>query len=150
MATEQTSCGERSGRLVALVMAIAIVGTGAVGCGPPVARLVPAGGVVLIGGDPAADVSLQFLPDPLPGEVRPTSFAVTDASGRFQLKTAEGGAGAVVGGHTVILADTLEERPAQGETATRPPRIDARFSTLAGGLRCDIASEGGEVTLELP
>ena len=78
MATDHATCGERSGRLVALVMAIGIVSTGAVGCGPPVVRLVPAGGIVLIGGEPAADVSVQFLPDPLAGEVRPTSFAVTD------------------------------------------------------------------------
>lgn len=119
------------------------------GCVPPAPRLVPAGGVVLIGGRPAADVSLQFLPDPIPGELRPTSFAVTDAAGRFHLKTNEGRDGAVAGGHTILLADAIEERPAQGEPS-RPSRIDARFSTVAGGLRREIAPTGGEVTLDLP
>lgn len=154
MATDNASCSERVDRgvsfVVAAVVASAIVLAGAVGCGPPAARLVPAGGVVLIAGQPAAGVSVQFLPDPLAGQVRPTSFALTDESGRFHLRTAGGGAGAVVGGHTVIFADTLEERPAQGETTRRPPRIDARFSTLTGGVRCEVASDGGEVTLELP
>ncbi len=125
------------------------IGCGVVGCGPPAAKRVPAGGPVTIGGKPAADISVQFLPDDVPGATRPTSFAVTDAEGRFQLRTYDGQDGAVEGGHTVLLVDTTEERTAQGETASRPPRIDASFSTVAGGYRCEVTAGGGPIEIAI-
>lgn len=120
------------------------------GCGPPAAKLVPAEGTLTIAGKPAGDIALQFLPEDLEGERRPTSFAVTDAEGRFRLTTYEGQEGAVEGIHTVLIVDTLEERPAQGEVAAKPPRVDPRHSTMTGGIRCQIAAGGGPITLELP
>jgi hypothetical protein len=120
-----------------------------VGCGPPAAKLVPAAGRVTIGGRPAAAISVQFLPDDVPGETRPTSFAVTDAEGMFQLKTYDGQDGAVEGSHTVLLVDTTEERPSQGESAVRPPRVDASFSTVAGGYRCEVTAGGDPIEITL-
>jgi len=120
------------------------------GCSRPTAKLVPAEGTLTIAGKPAGDVSLQFLPEDLEGEPRPTSFAITDADGRFRLKTYEGQEGAVEGTHTVLVVDTLEERPAQGEPAGRPPRVDPKHSTMTGGIRCQIAAGGGPIRLELP
>ena len=120
------------------------------GCGRPAPALVPAEGTLTIAGKPAGDISLQFLPEELEGEPRPTSFAITDAEGRFRLKTYEGQEGAVEGMHTVLLVDTLEERPAQGEVAGKPPRVDPKHSTMTGGIRCQIAAGGGPIALELP
>lgn len=117
------------------------------GCGQAAPKLTPASGVVLIDGEPAADISVQFLPDEVEGETRPTSYAVTDAQGQFTLKTYEQGDGAVTGGHNVILVDTLEERPEQGEELSQPPRLDSRYSTITGGLRADVVEGGAPIEI---
>lgn len=117
------------------------------GCGQGAPKLTPASGVVLIDGEPAADISVQFLPDEVEGETRPTSYAVTDAEGRFTLKTYEQGDGAVTGGHSVILVDTLEERPEQGQELSQPPRLDNRYSTLTGGLRAEVVEGGAPIEI---
>ncbi len=135
-------------RLSRLVMIVAGL-TSLAGCGGSAPTLVPAEGVVLIDGEPAADISVQFLPDEIEGEPRPTSYAVTDAEGRFTLKTYEQGEGAVLGGHNVILVDTLEERPEQGQEFTRPPRVNSRYSTITGGLRAEVTEGGGPITIEI-
>jgi len=119
------------------------------GCAKPV-KLVPVEGVVEIGGKPAQGIVVQFLPQASDGEKRPTSFATTSADGTFRLSTYDGKPGAVEGMHTVLLADTLEERPAQGSRAVKPPRLDSRFGTMAGGLKATV-SEGGEaIKLQVP
>lgn len=132
-------------RLIFFVFTSAMI----IGCGSSAPMLVPAEGVVLIDGEPAADISVQFLPDEIEGELRPTSYGVTDADGRFTLKTYDQGDGAVVGGHNVILVDTLEERPAQGEEFSRPPRLDSGYSTITGGLRAVVTEGGGPITIEV-
>lgn len=119
------------------------------GCSRPV-KLVPAEGVVEIGGKPANGIIVQFLPQPVEGERRPTSFATTGDDGSFQLMTNEGKPGAVEGTHIVILADTLEERPAQGTRATKPPRLDSRYTTMGGGLTATVTEGGGPITLKVP
>ena len=63
---------------VATSLALMALAT-AIGCGSSAPTLVPAEGVVLIDGEPAADISVQFLHDEIEGEPRPTSYAVTDA-----------------------------------------------------------------------
>ena len=114
------------------------------------AQLVPVEGYVRIGGRPAANIAVQFLPDDLPGEPRPTSFATTDAEGRFRLVAQDGKEGAVAGGHAVILADCDEDRPPQGQPVRRPPRLHGKYSTISGKLRANVAAEGGSVTIDVP
>ena len=138
----------RPSRLAAVGMIVAGLASAA-GCGGSAPTLVPAEGVVLIDGEPAADISVQFLPDEIEGEPRPTSYAVTDAEGRFTLRTYEQGEGAVLGGHNVILVDTLEERPEQGQELTRPPRVNSRYSTITGGLRAEVTEGGSTITIEI-
>lgn len=137
-------------RDVSLPIVVAVTLVAAVsGCSRP-AKLVPAEGVVEIGGKPANGIVVQFLPQPVEGEKRPTSFATTGEDGSFQLVTNDGKPGAVEGTHIVILADTLEERPAQGSRATRPPRLDSRYTTMAGGLTATVTEGGGPITLKVP
>jgi len=119
------------------------------GCAKPV-KLVPVEGVIEIGGKPAEGIVVQFLPQASEGEKRPTSFATTGADGTFQLSTYDGKPGAVEGTHNILLADTLEERPAQGSRASKPPRLDSRFGTITGGLTATV-SEGGEpIKVQVP
>ena len=119
------------------------------GCAKPV-KLVPVEGIVEIGGQPAEGIVVQFLPQASDGEKRPTSFATTGSGGTFRLSTYDGKAGAVEGTHNVLLADTLEERPAQGSRAVKPPRLDSRYATMSGGLTATV-SEGGEpIRVQVP
>ncbi len=119
------------------------------GCGDSV-KLVPAEGVVKINGQPAANVSVQFLPDVTKGVTGPTSYGTTNAEGKFQLKTYDGRDGAVPGAHMVVLADLDEERPPQGQVAKKAPRIPNRFTTATGGLTAEVKDGGGPIILEVP
>jgi hypothetical protein len=116
------------------------------GCGPRY-KLTPVEGVVKIGGRPAANISVQFLPDAQKGARGPTSFGTTDAQGKFRLKTQDGQDGAVVGPHLVLLADLDEERPAQGREAQRAPRLAARYTTASGALAAEVKEGGPPVEL---
>lgn len=131
--------------MVACLGAVAL----AIGCRQE-AKLVPVDGIVRIGGRPAANIAVQFLPDEVEGEPRPTSFATTDAEGRFRLIAHGGKEGAVAGGHAVILADCDEDRPPQGQPVRRPPRLHGKYSTIAGHLRATVAEAGGSVTIDVP
>ncbi len=119
------------------------------GCGNKV-KLVPVEGVVKIGGKPAANISVQFMPDALKGSSGPTSQGTTDAEGKFRLTTHDGQNGAVPGPHTVILADLEEERAPQGRVATKASRLDSRYTTASGGLKAEVKEGGGPITLEVP
>ena len=119
------------------------------GCGSKV-KLVPAEGVLKIGGKPAANVSVQFLPDVTKGASGPTSYATTDAEGKFRLKTYDGQDGAVAGPHTVILADLDEERPPQGKALTKAPRLDSKYTTASAGLKVEVPAGGGSIPLDVP
>jgi hypothetical protein len=137
-----------SSRLAAFAAVLAAVVLGG-GCSKPV-KLVPAGGVVEIGGKPAEGILVQFLPQTRDGRRMPTSFGTTGSDGSFALTTHDGKPGAVEGPHAVLLADTLEERPAQGQRATRPVRLDTRYTTLAGGLSAKVADGGEPIRVEVP
>jgi hypothetical protein len=119
------------------------------GCAKPL-KLVAAEGVVEIGGKPAADILVQFLPLAVDGEKRPTSFATTGPDGTFRLSTYGGQVGAVEGTHQVILADTLEERSAQGTRVVKPPRLDSKYTTVTGGLTATVKEGGDPIRLQLP
>lgn len=118
------------------------------GCGKPV-KLVPASGVVLIDGKPAAGISVQFLPEDVKGEKRPTSFALTDDEGKFVLKTYQGKDGAVPGSHIVLLADTLEDRPPQGQTAKTKSRLSGARATVSGGVRITVPESSEPMTVKI-
>ena len=140
----------RAATLWSILAALAGLALASSGCGPRVAKVVPAEGVLKIGGQPAANVVVQFMPDASAGEMRPTSFGTTDESGRFRLTTHDGKEGAVEGSHTVILADANEERTPQGETRRVEPRVAMKFTTAAGGLRAEVKAGGGPITIDVP
>lgn len=112
------------------------------GCGKPSADLIPAVGTVSIDGKPADAIMVQFLPKTLdPNAIAPSSQAITDEDGNFELRTTDNVVGAMAGRHMVRLYDTLEERVAQGQKRTKPLRLDPIFST--GKLAIEVVE--GEV-----
>ncbi len=123
----------------------------AAGCGKKTFKLVPVKGNITVDGKPMGDLMIQFMPD-IEGTDKlpegPTSFAVSDASGNFELKTFEGGVGAMEGLHRVTVVDQLEERPAQGEQPKNTPRLNSIFATTTAGLKATIEA-GKDVSLRL-
>jgi hypothetical protein len=83
-------------RVFVRVWAFGILAAGLAGCtrGPEFAEVE---GTVTQGGKPLEKVQVEFYPD----GIGPRSMAITDAAGKFVLKSD----GAVVGGHKVVLRD---------------------------------------------
>jgi hypothetical protein len=88
----------------------------------------------------------QFMPNVMDENVRaPTSQGLSNADGKFELFTLQNQLGAVEGPHRVSLFDTEEERPEQGQTATRPPRLDPKYAN--GEITVNVV-KGQKVVLE--
>jgi hypothetical protein len=126
---------------------VLLAGVALAGCGPRV-KLVPVEGTVKINGKPAANISIQFMPDAMQGGKGPTSFGTTDAAGKFRLQTNDGQEGAVVGPHRVVLTDLDEERPPQGREAKKRPRLLPEYAVATTGLPVEVKEGGGPLVLE--
>lgn len=119
-----------------------------VGCKPKT-NLIPVSGVVTINGKAAANINVQFMPDIEQKNSGPTSHASTDADGKFELHVLQTNElGAVPGPHRVIFADLDEERPAQGEVAKKPPRLNSTLTTASGGMRV-VVEKDNPITLNI-
>lgn len=127
-----------------VVLSLTLAGCGKAG---PKFELTPAKGVVRIDGRPAPDVLVQVMPDVTKNAQGPTSQGVSNASGEFVLQTTDGKAGAAVGESIAIFVDTVEDRPAQGETG-KPPRFPGTYTTAKGGIPVRI-EPGKDLTFEL-
>ncbi|MBX3414469.1 MAG: hypothetical protein KF708_17415 [Pirellulales bacterium] len=75
-----------------------------VGCARP-PQVTPVSGSVSIGGKPAEQILVTFVPESKGGVPQVKSSAVTDGSGRFELRAGDGRDGAVIGPHRVMLED---------------------------------------------
>ena len=74
------------------------------GCGasdaPPLAVVT---GKVLLDGEPAKGLTIEFHPDNSAGTSGPMSLAISNPDGTFHLYTSVGGDGAVIGTHKVVI-----------------------------------------------
>lgn len=129
-----------------LFPAVIIIG----GCSQPTPTLVPAKGTINIGGKPAGNISLQFLPDVKENAagVWPSSMAVSKEDGTFELATVDNQPGATPGPHKVVLSDLEEERPAQGAERTKPVRLNSSYA-IAGKLTVTV-EEGKDIEIKIP
>ena len=111
-----------------------------VGCGGSNAPdLIEVSGVLKIDGAPAENIMLHFVPKTTDESINaPTSHGLTDAEGKFVLRSAKNELGALAGLHLVTLYDTEEERPAQGQEATKPRRLAAKYSS--GGMEVEVVA----------
>lgn len=106
--------------------------------------LVPVSGTITLDGQPLAGATVSFQPAGSQTAPGPGSGAVTDASGKYTLKTAEAISrpGAVVGAHTVRFTGVQDQRAADDDTQ-RPPALDpvpARYRDP--GLTFDVPAGG--------
>lgn len=93
-----------------------------------------AGGVVTYRGQPVVDGLVVFLTNPSYekwkyGEV--AAIGVTDADGRFRLRTFQPGDGAVAGRHTVLVQKTTQATP-DGKPVTAADLEPSADGTRAG------------------
>jgi hypothetical protein len=88
-------------------------------------KLAPVSGTITLDGQPLAGASVSFQPTGGGATPGPGSAAVTDAGGKYELKTAEaeGRPGAVVGAHVVRITGVQDQRDAADDTQ-RPPATD--------------------------
>lgn len=140
--------GIRSGGLFASVLLVLTLA----GCGGAAkVKVVPAEGIVKIGGKPAANIMIQFLPDTRSGLTGPSSSATTDAEGKFKLIAQDGREGAVLGTHMVMLVDQDEERPPQGQAPKRKPRLDSNYAApMTSKLTAEVKEGGGPIVIDVP
>lgn len=114
-----------------------------VGCGG--SPLVEVRGRVMEGTAPVAGASVSYQPiaksasDVTPG---PSSFGITDAEGRYELRTIkEDSVGAVIGSHHVYISlDKPEEEGASPPPKPKVDRIPKKFSD--GSTIVEIPSTG--------
>ncbi|WP_148618656.1 hypothetical protein [Mariniblastus fucicola] len=117
----------------------------AVGCSESGPELVPTSGIVKIDGVPAQGIMVRFMPDVIDDSIKlPSSQGLTNAEGKFELRTTDNKVGAAEGPHRVSLFDTLEERVPQGQTA-KPARLDSKFSS--GAIEITVG-DGEEIVIE--
>jgi hypothetical protein len=121
-------------------------------------------GVVTLDGAPLHDVEVLFIPDPARGNSGNNASAVTDAQGRYRLRSPkEGKDGAAVGRYRVAVTDllmvadftTAGDAPRAGAGAAPPPQPGAkkrRFPTAygdpAGTPLKDVEVKPGKQTLD--
>jgi hypothetical protein len=105
---------------------VALVAMCLSGCGSSEGySLVPVSGTITLDGQPLAGASISFQRAGGDATVGPGSGGVTDASGKYELKTAEADSrsGAVVGMHVVRITGVQDQRAADDDTA-RPMAKD--------------------------
>ena len=121
------------------------------GCGESI-QFASARGQVLVRGEPARAVRVEFHPDSSGGTRGPSSSGETEAEGRFTLAYATPsttGQGAAVGRHRVVLRDLAL---AASETGLG---VAVRFgpeyaNLLTTPLTADIKADGNDLVIEVP
>ena len=108
-------------------------------------------GRLIVGGQPAPKVRIEFVPDVDSGTKGPSSVAETDAQGNFKLSLIEkdlasARAGAVVGHHRVALTDLRMAESSTGRGV--PVRFGSEY-TLPGSTPLRQEVKEGPQTIEI-
>ena len=121
------------------------------GCGEAEGpKVIPVVGLVTIGGKPADNVMVRFVPDGESLEGLIESSGTSDADGRVEFMTSDNRNGAVPGSGKILVTDLLEERPAQGEVAKNKPRFPPSYSILGPTSLTGTVAEGVPLEIEIP
>jgi hypothetical protein len=102
-------------RIDSIAACILILAASIAGCGKSGPELAEVSGRVTVDGKPMENLDVTFQPD----EMRPASYARTDASGHYELGYKRGVQGALLGQHTVRIRSLV----------AKAPQIAAQFNT---------------------
>jgi hypothetical protein len=124
---------------------LALLGFGLlIGCRPAGPELGDVTGHVTLDGKPLADATITFQPV-ADGY---TSIAVTDEQGHYQLQFAQGGNGAMVGSHKVIIETGGMRTDPEGNAYAVPERLPAQYN-VETKLTREVASGKQTLNFEL-
>jgi hypothetical protein len=125
-----------------------------IGCGPGY-KLAPVSGTLKVNGKLRPDAHITFEPVVKEGKRGPPSAGITDAAGKYQLKTIDGDMGAVVGKHrvSVITASAAQvTNPSSDEADPKKPKevFPPKYNTKSE-LTADVSAEGTDAAdFDLP
>lgn len=130
------------------LMALIALGSTCAGCQDSSFEFAPAAGVVTLDGKPLQEALVTFMHVPTGDSIvaGPDATGRTDAEGRFQLKTAEGTPGAVVGRHEVRISTLRYDRIGEGAEDFKlasKERVPAKYRQ-SGGLSAEVPPDGSE------
>lgn len=123
-----------------------------VGCGGKSFPMGEVEGVVLLQGQPAAGLFVQFIPDVTGENAPPTSNGKTDENGHFTLNVIEADGsvlpGAAVGSYRVVLRDIEAAEAGGGARRMRLPSV----YTMPGStpLRQEVKEGKQSIEIQLP
>ena len=124
----------------------------AAGCGGVGA--VPVSGTVTVDGVPVENVAVNFTPIASEGAEGPGSSGVTDAQGRFSLRTIgdRRARGAVVGKHRVTLSERAMAGPDSDpyDPTITPEESEARLRKISASYKLPPSVRDGSLTFEVP
>jgi hypothetical protein len=124
----------------------------AIGCGPGGPATVPVSGKITIGGQPANNVSISFIPETAGA---PTASG-TATNGTYTLYTgADGKPGAVVGKYKITLAAQAGSDEAAYRAGKAPGTAELPFPAdytdpAKTPLTKEVTAGGGAIDLEIP
>jgi len=124
---------------------LAVVALCLSGCGSSDGyTLVPVSGMITLDGQPLAGATVSFQRSGGEATVGPGSGAVTDASGKYELKTAEANShpGAVVGMHVVRITGVQDQRDASDDTQHPLVKDPVPLRYRDPGLNFDVPADG--------
>jgi hypothetical protein len=121
----------------------ALAGLALAGCGRGPER-VEVEGVVTLDGKPLPNVEVVFLPDPERGSTGPRAAALTDAEGRYHLRSDKGEDGAAVGKYRVLIVDNAARSMSPGKPAALAGGADDAAPAAGGSIRKP-GKKGGRV-----
>ena len=144
----ERSGGSTMGRVLAVLVLLALTGSFMAGCGggPKLPPLAPVSGMVTLDGAPLAGASVQF--QPAKDTKGPPGVAFTDEKGHYEVTTASV-KGAVVGSHQIGV---IARKPPKNEMDTLPASlIPVRYNNPATSkLTAEVkAGQNNEVNLTL-
>jgi hypothetical protein len=100
------------------------------------------------------NVALNFTPISAEGAEGPGSSGVTDAQGRYSLRTIgdRRARGAVVGKHRVILSESLSLAPNSDpyDPKITPEEAEARLRKISSSYKLPPSARDGSITFEVP
>lgn len=130
-------------RTVVLLSALLFCTACLVGCGSSGPQLGTVTGKVTLDGAPLADATVQFQP----AEGKP-SYAVTDASGNYELLFAPDQPGATLGKHTVEITGNTYSEDAQGNEVQLPQKVPGKYNQNSE-LTADVKAGSNTFNFEL-
>lgn len=114
------------------------------GCGASGPATAPVSGTVTVQGKPQANLVVSFLPQSGTIEAGRGSMGVTDAAGKYALKTTESEQrdGALVGKHKVVIRVRMEERAEDDPAAAAKPSIQLPAKAIDGSMEFEVPKAG--------